>query len=65
MKQPDGHLWNLVIFNDAERHCYLEGSFVDFKKAHKRGQEVCKGISRYKVMSEMEYIQFRNPYYKE
>ena len=57
-------MWNLVIFEPFKKHCYLEGCYEDFKKSHKRGHEICDRNSReYKVMSEMEYIQFKNPYF--
>lgn len=57
-------MWNLVIFEPYNRHCYLEGCYEDFKKANKRGHEICGKSGRdYKVMSEAEYIQFKNPYY--
>ena len=61
-------MWNLVIFEHFRKHCYLEGCYEDFNEAHKRGKRICGEIPRlrvrdYKVMSETEYIQFRNPYF--
>ena len=70
MKQPDGHLWNLVIFEPFNKHCYLEGCYEDFQKARKKAIKICGEIPQnrsrdYKIMSEMEYIQFKNPYFPE
>lgn len=59
-------MWNLVIFEPFKKHCYLGGCYDDFRKANKKGHQICGTSPRdYKVMSEMEYIQFKNPYFPE
>lgn len=63
-------MWNLVILEPHNKHCYLEGCYENFKDAHRRGKQICgeNPLNRscdYRVLSEMEYIQFKNPYIKE
>lgn len=62
----NGFMWNLVIFNDSKKHCYLEGCYEHRDDARKKGAKVCDGKNlNYRVYSEMEYIQFKNPYYPD
>lgn len=57
-------MWNLVIFEPNKRHCYLEGCYDDFDRARNKAYNLCNGNGReYSIMSETEYIQFRNPYF--
>ena len=68
MEQPDGHKWNLVIFEPFKKHCYLEGCYDEFEDARKKAESICgtprePRVRTYKIMTEEEYIQFRNPYY--
>lgn len=62
----NGFMWNLVIFEDYNKHCYLEGCYERFRDADKKGHKICdKKSLRYRVFSEMEFIQFKNPYYPD
>lgn len=56
-------MWNLVIFEPYKKHCYLEGCYEDIERARKKANKLCGNCGReYKIMSDEEYIQFKNPY---
>lgn len=55
--------WNLVIYNSFTKKWRLEGVYYDFNKANTRGKENChNSLKSYKVMDDMEYIQFTSSY---